>query len=87
MFNLFFSAFLFGLNLSTERLPNPLSNDVYDLLYKHLTTGEIIKLSKNSDLEVLTKKVYRLVKSKKYSVVDLENPITGIQENIIVSKT
>ena len=63
-----------------ERLPNPKEDEIYEKLKKMLN-GE-----KCGEIDVKTsRKINRLLLSKKYKVVLKDNPLTGKEEEVIVS--
>ena len=68
---------------SSERLPNPLEDQVYNKFMKCLHEGNL-KISR--DCDVITKKVYRLYKTQRYRIKKMKDPITGENKEFIVSK-
>ena len=67
--------------LLEERFPRPLSEEDYKLLKECLKKGKIDMKHKNSKQ---VRKVYRLVKSGKYSVRNMIDPISNEETEKVV---
>ena len=64
-----------GFIFAVERLPNPLTDEVYKALKKELVQPSLQKISRN-ERTGLPMKISRLLQTKKYAIKKLSEPIT-----------
>ena len=83
LFNIYLHFIIFTIYCSDHRLPRPLEDDDYKALYKSLEENKI-ETKRNYDAR--TKRVYRLVRSGKYKLQTMMDPITSVEETKIVSQ-
>ena len=81
----FFLAMV-GATSCVERLPMAIDDNVYEILMKGLEEGKVDMTKKNCPLPAAKRKAYLLMRSKKYSIEERGNPVTGEHAKIIVSK-